>query len=113
MKQDCFTTPWKVDEWGTVQIFEDGDRVHTAAMYQPTTEDHRETTYIRYQLLVDRNARSRTAPIEMAGETFYGRLEHVVCFELTHSLPGPDLEESRKPIVLALIRMSRMQNWMK
>ncbi|KAL4244402.1 hypothetical protein ABKN59_010137 [Abortiporus biennis] len=107
------TTPAKVrevlpkdyEEWGKVQIFEDGDLVHSLGL-QRRGEDSRDASFVRYEMLVDRNAHSRRRAVELVPKTFYGQLERILAVRLRHQPEAP--QSSPQTILLAAIRTCRV-----
>lgn len=91
--------PWTVKRWDRLSI-DSGDtvRVHRERV---TVADSRDATYIRYQLLVDRNAHRQNAEPVFEQEVFYGRLRDV--FEI-HLPSSTALRQPGQVLLLALIQ---------
>ncbi|KAI0659147.1 hypothetical protein C8Q70DRAFT_1045373 [Cubamyces menziesii] len=68
--------PQQLDQWGKVRILNEGDTAHAAALVR-RTEDHRDRTFVRYEVFVDKHARNRKRKPEYELQTFFGRLERI------------------------------------
>ncbi|THH27119.1 hypothetical protein EUX98_g7065 [Antrodiella citrinella] len=79
-------------EWSKVQILGGGDLIRTAAVDR-RSEDSREASFVRYELLIDRNARFPNRPVILQKETFFGHLQKI--YHLT--LPKEPLGRVRRP----------------
>ncbi|OSD02646.1 hypothetical protein PYCCODRAFT_1367075 [Trametes coccinea BRFM310] len=101
--------PHEVDEWGKVRIVNDGDTMRAAAMDSPR-DDKRDATFVRYELLVDANARYRNRPVVLQPATFFGQLQHIFEIQLSamprNGYPGPN---PPPPVVLAAIQTCTIQ----
>ncbi|KAI0770690.1 hypothetical protein C8Q74DRAFT_1202285 [Fomes fomentarius] len=76
--------PPVVQQWGKLRICNDGDTIRAAALTSGNhSEDNRDTTFVRYEALVDRNARYHQREIEFEPQTFYGQLLHILVVNLT------------------------------
>ncbi|PPQ82425.1 hypothetical protein CVT26_013426 [Gymnopilus dilepis] len=76
----------KIECWGRlVCSTEGGDTVNASEMVKRSQEDSRDASYVRYELLVDRNARSRKKAPEYVPETFYGQLRRIFVLEMPAS----------------------------
>ncbi|KAI0634214.1 hypothetical protein C8Q77DRAFT_1055307 [Trametes polyzona] len=78
--------PSEVQHWGKLRINNDGDTMHASSM-SAGAEDGRDATYVRYELLVDRNARFRNLPVNLGPRTFYGQLKNILTFHVA-SIPA-------------------------
>ncbi|KAJ7310835.1 hypothetical protein DFH08DRAFT_455990 [Mycena albidolilacea] len=79
-----------VEEWGKVRRVdsEEGDTIRSCSLGS-VAEDSRDATYVRYQMLVDENARYPRHPIKLKLTTFYGQLTHI--YRVHFPSPVPDL----------------------
>ncbi|OBZ65551.1 hypothetical protein A0H81_14386 [Grifola frondosa] len=68
--------PSEVTLWGKVLIFDDGDTVHASASTH-ARGDSRDVTYVRYEVLVDKNARYPRCPVILQKHTMYGQLQYL------------------------------------
>ncbi|KAH9847274.1 hypothetical protein C2E23DRAFT_742220 [Lenzites betulinus] len=100
--------PDEVDEWGKLRILNDGDTIRAAAMEKSgSPEDKRDATYVRYEVLVDQNARHRNLPIVLQPKTLYGQLQRI--FEIQLSPLSPQDAAAPSPIILAAIHVCDIQ----
>ncbi|TRM55775.1 hypothetical protein BD626DRAFT_415516 [Schizophyllum amplum] len=83
---------------------DEGDTIRAADLVA-SREDSRDADYVRYELYVDRNKRSKRKKVELELETFYGQLRriYVVRFRDPHAIAAFDLGNEPE-IVLASIR---------
>ncbi|KAJ7110208.1 hypothetical protein C8R43DRAFT_904512 [Mycena crocata] len=67
-----------IEEWGKVQRVdsEEGDTMRSCSV-GITAEDSRDATYVRYEMLVDKQARFKKRAPEFELQTFYGQLTHI------------------------------------
>ncbi|KAH9911173.1 uncharacterized protein BXZ73DRAFT_57295 [Epithele typhae] len=70
-------TPMELIGWGRVRIRNEGDTLH-AYRVQSRTRDARDATFVRYEVLVDKNKHKARKQPSYELQTFYGRLEYVV-----------------------------------
>ncbi|KAE9387090.1 hypothetical protein BT96DRAFT_927782 [Gymnopus androsaceus JB14] len=69
-------------------------------------EDCRDATFIRYDMLVDKNARKRNAPEEYV-KTFYGQLQNIFVITLP---AAADLQlESETTLILVAVKHCKIQ----
>ncbi|KAI0083042.1 hypothetical protein BDY19DRAFT_987984 [Irpex rosettiformis] len=68
-------------------------------------DDSCDATFVRYQLLVDINARAHNRPLLFAVQTFYGRLMHVVVVNVG-AIPSQNIPATH--VVLAIIRSCKV-----
>ncbi|OJT08402.1 hypothetical protein TRAPUB_690 [Trametes pubescens] len=97
--------PLEVQQWGKLRILNDGDTIRAAELVAEA-EDGRDASFIRvriqscsslsrpvtihpltyhvikYELLVDKNARYRQRPVILEQKTFYGQLRHILVIKL-------------------------------
>ncbi|KAH9935848.1 hypothetical protein B0H21DRAFT_813369 [Amylocystis lapponica] len=74
--------PQVLECWGKVRILNDGDTIRAAA-FTKARDDSRDATYVRYETLVDINAKFPRRPVILQKCTFYGQLQHLVVIRLT------------------------------
>ncbi|KAH9922695.1 hypothetical protein B0H21DRAFT_712628 [Amylocystis lapponica] len=74
--------PQVLESWGRVQILNDGDTIRASA-FSKMRDDSRDATYVRYETLVDINARHPRRLVVLQKRTFYGQLQHLVVLRLT------------------------------
>ncbi|KAJ7150000.1 hypothetical protein C8R43DRAFT_1088094 [Mycena crocata] len=80
-----------VEEWGKVHHVdsEEGDTMRSFSL-GTTAEDGRDSTHVRYEMLVDKYARFKRCTPEYKLQTFYGQLTHI--YQVHFSSPCPQLE---------------------
>ncbi|KAL7277981.1 hypothetical protein ACG7TL_007934 [Trametes sanguinea] len=100
--------PKEVDKWGKVRILNDGDTIRAAALDRPG-EDKRDATFVRYEVLVDRNARFRNASVVLEPRTLYGQLQHIFEVQLS-AMPAYGYPLKPTPVVLAAIQTCQVQS---
>ncbi|KAH9924114.1 hypothetical protein B0H21DRAFT_701137 [Amylocystis lapponica] len=76
--------PRNLSQWGKVQRIDGGDLMHAADIVS-ATENTRDATYVRYQLLVDRNARNARLQPQFTPRNFYGRLRYIFVLDIPSS----------------------------
>ncbi|KAF7347089.1 hypothetical protein MVEN_01462900 [Mycena venus] len=93
-----------IEEWGKVRRIdsEAGDTMRSCSLGL-TAEDARDATYVRYQLLVDKNARHKNKPAEFELTTFYGQLTHIYRVHIPMACP-PLHTMNATTYILAAIR---------
>ncbi|KAF8834466.1 hypothetical protein BDN67DRAFT_861609, partial [Paxillus ammoniavirescens] len=74
-------SPQSIEQWGKVRRLHGGDTMHAAALVK-RLEDSRDTTYIRYETLVDKYARQKRRQPEYELKMFYGHLVHLFVVRL-------------------------------
>ncbi|PPQ74528.1 hypothetical protein CVT26_007924 [Gymnopilus dilepis] len=76
----------KIECWGRLVCnTEGGDTVNASEMVKRLQEDSRDASYVRYELLADRNARFRKKAPEYVPETFYRQLRRIFALEMPAS----------------------------
>ncbi|KAJ7138713.1 hypothetical protein C8R43DRAFT_893149 [Mycena crocata] len=80
-----------VEEWGKVCHVdsEEGDTMRSCSL-GTTVEDGRDSTHVRYEMLVDKYAQFKRRVPEYELQTFYGQLTHI--YQVHFSMPCPQLE---------------------
>ncbi|KAI0671051.1 hypothetical protein C8Q78DRAFT_973583 [Trametes maxima] len=73
--------PSDVHSWGKVRIRNEGDTIRASSL-NAHAQDGRDATFVRYELLVDRHARSHRRAESYEMRTFYGQLQHILVIEL-------------------------------
>ncbi|KAF8751639.1 hypothetical protein RHS01_08282 [Rhizoctonia solani] len=93
--------PERVPEWRRLRISQGGDTI-TAWGSQKIRSDARNSSFVRYELLVDKNARHRNAPVDLQPVSQYGQLQHIFQLDLkARSAANPSSKSI--PLILALI----------
>ncbi|KAI0326297.1 hypothetical protein GY45DRAFT_1259252 [Cubamyces sp. BRFM 1775] len=99
----------QIEEWGRIRILPDGDTIRAASAQSLAGGDSgptRDASYVRYEALVDRNARSRNAAIQLVPKTFYGQLQRIL---VLHCPPIPSSTHSAlTPLIFAVIRTCKI-----
>ncbi|KAB5587477.1 Transposase domain containing protein [Ceratobasidium theobromae] len=93
--------PSSLKQWGRLQISNGGDLIQ-AHGYHQLRSDGRDSSFVRYELLVDINASRRNAPVVLKRVSHYGQLERLFALPLE---PRTILNNSGTPrtLLLALI----------
>ncbi|KAI0371378.1 hypothetical protein BV20DRAFT_1035360 [Pilatotrama ljubarskyi] len=73
--------PATVQEWAKVRILNGGDTVRSSSL-DTAGDDGCNASYVRYELLVDQNARYRGRPVILEKRTFYGELQHILLVDI-------------------------------
>ncbi|THU92539.1 hypothetical protein K435DRAFT_820462 [Dendrothele bispora CBS 962.96] len=73
--------PTGITRWSVVRRLEGGDDMRAASLL-PFAEDRRDATFIRFDALIDKNAKNRRAEIQEEKQTFFGRLQHIFVVDL-------------------------------
>ncbi|KAJ7206884.1 hypothetical protein GGX14DRAFT_535429 [Mycena pura] len=93
-----------IQEWGKVRRTdsEEGDTMRSCSL-GVIAEDSRDATYVRYEMLVDLNARYKNRPEKFELQTFYGQLTHI--YWVNFPDPGAVLDDDEPATyILAAIR---------
>ncbi|KAH9928241.1 hypothetical protein B0H21DRAFT_700388, partial [Amylocystis lapponica] len=98
--------PAQVEEWGKLLIVNDGDTMR-AALLDGSAHDGRDTTFVRYEQLVDKNAHVRNRPVILEPRTFYGQLQQILVIELS-AIPS-SAHSTSKTFILALIQVCNVK----
>lgn len=99
-----------IEEWGKVRRVDsdEGDTMVSASMRKVGTDDSRDATFVRYEVLVDINARYKHKPTELVPETAYGQLVHI--FLIRFPAPSAYLETtSPETVILAAVRSCKLE----
>ncbi|KAI0714182.1 hypothetical protein C8T65DRAFT_573761 [Cerioporus squamosus] len=105
-----------VEEWGRLRILPEGDIICAASFGkstdQPATQvkfgqAERDATFVRYEALVDRNARHRNAVVQLQRATFYGCLEHILAVNCP-PIPGSSHHTSEM-LLFAVVRTCEIE----
>ncbi|KAJ7028358.1 hypothetical protein C8F04DRAFT_1291327 [Mycena alexandri] len=83
-----YFNPCEVDQWAKVERLDGGDRMLASSMLT-STEDRRDATYVRFELLVDANARNKRLAPRYVASSFYGQLQNIFVVKLP---PAAELE---------------------
>ncbi|KAA1474205.1 hypothetical protein DENSPDRAFT_860222 [Dentipellis sp. KUC8613] len=79
---------------------DEGDTISAASM-NAFAEDRRDSSYIRYQILVDRNASRKNAPVEFEMQTFYARLQHIIAVQIPKT-PAAGVEDAETVLLAGI-----------
>ncbi|KAJ7760285.1 hypothetical protein DFH07DRAFT_867862 [Mycena maculata] len=98
-----------VEEWGKVRRVdsEAGDTMRSCSL-GITAEDTRDATHVRYEMLVDQNARFTKRPENFELETFYGQLTHIYRIHFPEPCPALGIQHPTT-YILAAIRCCVLQ----
>ncbi|GBE81876.1 hypothetical protein SCP_0402500 [Sparassis crispa] len=92
----------QVEEWSKLRILNDGDTIR-AAESDCRAEDERDASFVRYELLVDKNARYHNRPVVLEKTTFYGQVRRLFICKLNRA-PSIGLQQPSTSVLLAAIR---------
>ncbi|KAF9546385.1 hypothetical protein CPC08DRAFT_738550 [Agrocybe pediades] len=95
-----------IELWGKIQILGGGDTIRASEVGSSKSEDSRNATYIRYELLVDKNARFSRKKPELVPKTHYGQLQYIVMVKLKPS-KGLDIPNG-DTILLAVVKSCKI-----
>ncbi|KAJ7733997.1 hypothetical protein DFH07DRAFT_870901 [Mycena maculata] len=92
-----------VEEWGKVRRIDSdtGDTMRSCSL-GVTAEDTRDATYVRYEMLVDQNARHQKQRAKFELQTFYGQLTHIYRVHFSEPCPALDIEHPTSYILAAI-----------
>ncbi|KAJ7125725.1 hypothetical protein C8R43DRAFT_898180 [Mycena crocata] len=92
-----------IEEWGKVRRTdsEAGDTMRSCSL-GTVSDDARDATYVRYEMLVDIYAHRRNTPPKYRLETFYGQLEHIYRVHFPAACPALDIEAPTTYILAAI-----------
>lgn len=93
--------PDVIEQWGRVRIH-DADIVNSTYGYPRKEENHRDASFIEYELLIDTQAHRRNASPIFRPQTFFGQLERVVVCKLQ---PVDDFTVPAYPLILMYVNM--------
>ncbi|KAJ7735356.1 hypothetical protein B0H16DRAFT_1327140 [Mycena metata] len=98
-----------VEEWGKVRRVDsdEGDTMRSCTV-GTIAEDARDATFVRYEMLVDKNARRKKVAPEFELQTFYGQLEHIYRVYFDDAVPTLDIE-GPTTYLFAAIRVCRLK----
>ncbi|KAJ6607075.1 hypothetical protein B0H10DRAFT_2228290 [Mycena sp. CBHHK59/15] len=98
-----------VEEWGKVRRTDSdaGDTMWSHSLCN-FTEDSRDATYVRYEMLVDRNTRFRNLREDFELQTFYGQLTRIYRVHFPRACPALGIDRSTT-YILAAIRTCVLQ----
>ncbi|KAF6755262.1 hypothetical protein DFP72DRAFT_811944 [Ephemerocybe angulata] len=77
-----------LEVWGRLKRLGEGDTMLASKVVKGNAEDRRDATYVRYELLVDKNARSLTKTADYELKTFYGQLQYIVRIKIPANQPS-------------------------
>ncbi|KAI0634465.1 hypothetical protein C8Q77DRAFT_1056771, partial [Trametes polyzona] len=87
----CAAVSRDAQQWGKLRILNDGDTIRASKM-QVSAADGCDASYVRYELLVDKNARYRNRPVILQKKTFVGQLQHILVVEVA-AIPSANLPQ--------------------
>ncbi|KAF7374217.1 hypothetical protein MSAN_00304000 [Mycena sanguinolenta] len=92
-----------IDEWGKVKRVDsdEGDTMRSSSI-GTVSEDARDATFVRYEMLVDKKARRTKAAPEFELQTFYGQLEHIYRVHFSDAIPELDITGPTTYILAAI-----------
>ncbi|KAF7332811.1 hypothetical protein MSAN_02432300 [Mycena sanguinolenta] len=92
-----------VEEWGKVRRVdsEAGDTMRSCSL-GVVAEDGRDATFVRYEMLVDENARYPRRAAKYVKQTFYGQLTHLYRVHFPTSVPSLKILEPTTYILAAI-----------
>ncbi|KAI0659177.1 hypothetical protein C8Q70DRAFT_916325 [Cubamyces menziesii] len=93
-----------VRKWAKVRILNGGDTIRASDMDLRSLEDGRDASFVRYELLVDKNARYRNRPVVLEKKTFYGQLQQIMVISLRPIPSAVPPQNESSTVVLAAIR---------
>lgn len=94
--------PDQVKQWGRIRI-KDADTINSIYGYTRKEENHRDRSFIQYELLIDLQAHRRRADPVFQPTTFFGQLERVLTCKLK---PTDGFACPPHPLVLMDVHMS-------
>ncbi|KAF6758291.1 hypothetical protein DFP72DRAFT_807899 [Ephemerocybe angulata] len=71
-----------IESWGRLRRLECGDTMLASELVRRESEDRRDATFVRYDNLVDKNARKARGKPELVSKTSYGQLNYVFLIKL-------------------------------
>ncbi|KAF9537573.1 hypothetical protein CPC08DRAFT_738871 [Agrocybe pediades] len=74
-----------LEVWGRIGIVNGGDIMRACEVGKRSAEDSRDATFVRYELLVDRNARFKNKKPKLEPQTHYGQLQRIFLIRLRPS----------------------------
>ncbi|KAJ7204051.1 hypothetical protein GGX14DRAFT_369096 [Mycena pura] len=92
-----------IEEWGKVHRIDtdEGDTMRSCSL-GTTAEDSRDATYVRYEMLVDKQARFKRRAPELELQTFYGQLTHIYRVHFPTACKPLELDEPTTYILAAV-----------
>ncbi|KAJ7480049.1 hypothetical protein B0H11DRAFT_1725244 [Mycena galericulata] len=97
-----------IEEWGKVRRIDsdEGDTMKSCSLGS-ITEDARDATYVRYEMLVDKFAQRRNTLAQYELRTFYGQLTHIYRVHFPAACPALEIDQPTT-YILAAIRVCVM-----
>ncbi|KAH9921953.1 uncharacterized protein BXZ73DRAFT_51623, partial [Epithele typhae] len=99
--------PPEVQEWAKMRILPDGDTMR-AATSGVEQDDARDTTWVRYELNVDRNRSFANRPIDLEERTYFGQLQHVLVVNIG-AIPSAVPPVPATTLLLGVIKMCKIE----
>ncbi|KAJ3745231.1 hypothetical protein EV360DRAFT_57488 [Lentinula raphanica] len=94
-----------ISQWAKVRRLNGGDDMNSSEMAS-FAEDRRDATFVRYDMLVDMNARRQTVAPEFQKQSFYGQLRHILVVSLS---AGAELQTNTETTyILAAIQRCKI-----
>ncbi|KAF9792305.1 hypothetical protein BJ322DRAFT_1016127 [Thelephora terrestris] len=97
--------PKEVEVWAKATI-SNADKVHAAALVEEDLQDHRDATFVRYLLLVDKMGHRRYVTPEFEPTECFGRLKYILKFDLPAGITP--LVTQTTTLVLAIIQSTEV-----
>ncbi|KAH7879638.1 uncharacterized protein C8R40DRAFT_1200788 [Lentinula edodes] len=93
-----------IENWGKIQCIdsEAGDTMR-ASEARRAGDDHRDASYVRYEMLVDKHAQRRNVRSEFVPQTFFGQLQRIYLIRFDTPCPDLGLQEPTT-LIMAQIR---------
>ncbi|PIL32951.1 hypothetical protein GSI_05069 [Ganoderma sinense ZZ0214-1] len=101
--------PTTFGQWARFRILPAGDTIRAADMVAPA-EDGRDASFVRYELLVDRNARYRNRPTDFVSKTFWGQLRRILVVNVGPILSATPPETKSQTLLLAVIHTCTIES---
>ncbi|KAJ3875027.1 hypothetical protein F5051DRAFT_334641 [Lentinula edodes] len=97
-----------IQDWGKVQRTDSdaGDTMRAAAVGK-LREDHRDASFVRYEMYIDKYANRRNIEPEFSLETFYGQLQHIYVVRFTNPCPALQISSPRT-LIMAQIKSCKL-----
>ncbi|KAJ3912137.1 hypothetical protein F5877DRAFT_18594, partial [Lentinula edodes] len=99
-----------IQDWGRVQHTDSnaGDTMRAAAVGK-LREDHRDASFVCYEMYIDKYANHRNIEPEFSLKTFYGQLQHIYVVRFTNPCPVLQISSPRT-LIMAQIKSCKLTN---
>ncbi|KAJ6479116.1 hypothetical protein C8R45DRAFT_833107 [Mycena sanguinolenta] len=98
-----------IDEWGKVRRVDSDERdTMRSCSVGTVSEDARDATFVRYEMLVDKNTRRAKVAPDFELQTFYGQLQHIYRVHFPDAVPELDID-GPTTYILAAIRVCTLR----